>query len=613
MTAGQNLDVILGIIDTYIADTGGISEVVHNNTGTITLAGLGTTSSPLTATYTGSTAIPTLNQVTTAGAVSNNPIQLIMPNSFLVSQGSIASAIVSASIGASATGGGFVSQWSTGSNTSTFNIITDPGTGTGRVYLDASSPLFVINSNSGLNVAFGGNITNTFNANGNLTGANATLSNHFVTLGQISSLVPGPTDYIANQTASIQTGGYKVSGNGYVFGTMAVGTSFPGEKFTVASGNMEIRSSVPYTNIGGSAYLIFKDVNGVQLGAVGDTSSNNPDIYLTATVSNNIKFVNLPVGVPPANADAYTTAWFDTNLNMGIGVPVAQTIGARLHLQSTTEQLRIGYNTTVYSSTTITSTGNSVHQLNGNLPSFVFNSPVGVPGGLWTGTTAPASTAYTNSNFGVFGGAVASSAVTAGILFGGASTVAYRAAFNGITSTAISTGISASNVIIGANGFTTAGVAGVHPVIANLAITLPAVTINVGTVADVANLYIDTPSAVGTNNWGIYTRSGASRFGGAMSHAIVATTTDLTLTTAHYCVLATGSSPVTITLPPATLNVGRLYNIKRVGTANVVIDPNAAELIDGVSTKTLATQYVGVQIICDGTGWHIINAYSTAL
>lgn len=69
----------------------------------------------------------------------------------------------------------------------------------------------------------------------------------------------------------------------------------------------------------------------------------------------------------------------------------------------------------------------------------------------------------------------------------------------------------------------------------------------------------------------------------------------------------TAGGIVTVTLPAASGNTGLQYHIKKIGTtANVVVDGNASETIDGGTTATLNTQYECITIVCDGSNWHII-------
>lgn len=68
----------------------------------------------------------------------------------------------------------------------------------------------------------------------------------------------------------------------------------------------------------------------------------------------------------------------------------------------------------------------------------------------------------------------------------------------------------------------------------------------------------------------------------------------------------TAGSTVTVTLPAAA-GQNRLYHIKKLGTtANVVVDANASETIDGSLTITLVQQYESKLLYSDGANWHII-------
>lgn len=68
----------------------------------------------------------------------------------------------------------------------------------------------------------------------------------------------------------------------------------------------------------------------------------------------------------------------------------------------------------------------------------------------------------------------------------------------------------------------------------------------------------------------------------------------------------TAGSTVTLTLP-ASSGVNTVYHIKKLGTtADVIIDGNLAESIDGGLTATLTAQYETVMIVSDGLNWHVI-------
>ena len=95
----------------------------------------------------------------------------------------------------------------------------------------------------------------------------------------------------------------------------------------------------------------------------------------------------------------------------------------------------------------------------------------------------------------------------------------------------------------------------------------------------------------------------ASNAGGVQPITTISTTT--TLGASNYTVLC--SATLTVNLPAAASNTGRIYNIKNIGAAaTITIDPNASETIDGATTYTLTTQYESVTLQCDGSAWFIL-------
>ena len=98
--------------------------------------------------------------------------------------------------------------------------------------------------------------------------------------------------------------------------------------------------------------------------------------------------------------------------------------------------------------------------------------------------------------------------------------------------------------------------------------------------------------------------SNGGSFGSVRS--VSATTT---ITTSDYAILADSTAAaITVTLPAASTVTGRIFFIKRVnaGANNVVIDPSAAETIDGAATHTLSAQWARIEIISNGSAWFII-------
>jgi len=87
------------------------------------------------------------------------------------------------------------------------------------------------------------------------------------------------------------------------------------------------------------------------------------------------------------------------------------------------------------------------------------------------------------------------------------------------------------------------------------------------------------------------------------------TGTTATLTFTDDIVLVSNPATVTISLPvcaPGPYS-DKVYSIKKTGDGNVLIDPNASETIDGAATKTIATKWSSLDIICtaDQTAWFI--------
>jgi len=89
------------------------------------------------------------------------------------------------------------------------------------------------------------------------------------------------------------------------------------------------------------------------------------------------------------------------------------------------------------------------------------------------------------------------------------------------------------------------------------------------------------------------------------------TNADKTITTTtkkHVFLFSTGNTNRTLNLQAsATEGSGRTYRIKKTdsGTGNVIVQASGAELIDGSNTHTIIGQYTAIDIVCDGTGWHI--------
>lgn len=92
----------------------------------------------------------------------------------------------------------------------------------------------------------------------------------------------------------------------------------------------------------------------------------------------------------------------------------------------------------------------------------------------------------------------------------------------------------------------------------------------------------------------------------------------VTVTTASYAATSaaidyilvdddTAGETVTVSLPPADERTSPI-TIKKLGTtADVVIDGDGAETIDGDATVTIAIQYVSLKVMSDGSNWSIVS------
>ncbi len=126
------------------------------------------------------------------------------------------------------------------------------------------------------------------------------------------------------------------------------------------------------------------------------------------------------------------------------------------------------------------------------------------------------------------------------------------------------------------------------------------------------NFSIGKGLSVGASVASLDAGDGSIILAGGMWASAVTITTNLTATGANFTIFCdTTSGNVTVTLPAAASNAGKLYNIKKVSVdANTMtIDPNGAELIDLAANVATVTPQASYQIQCDGTGWKIIGLY----
>ena len=132
-----------------------------------------------------------------------------------------------------------------------------------------------------------------------------------------------------------------------------------------------------------------------------------------------------------------------------------------------------------------------------------------------------------------------------------------------------------------------------------------------------ANYTLTLPDDTGTNGQVLKTNGSGSlswtTAGGASRPTVTLDNsgTDSTISISSASVLEdiylidNGSTAVTITLPTVTSNGGYKVQIKRLGTANVTVNPGTAT-IDGATSQVLSVQYSSFTLTTDGTNWYII-------
>ena len=89
------------------------------------------------------------------------------------------------------------------------------------------------------------------------------------------------------------------------------------------------------------------------------------------------------------------------------------------------------------------------------------------------------------------------------------------------------------------------------------------------------------------------------------------TTTPYSATTAEeFLLVNAASSAITVNLPTAVGNTGMVFTIKKIDSSSnaVTIDASSTQTIDGGLTYVLTLQNEYVEIVSDGSNWHIIGA-----
>ena len=91
--------------------------------------------------------------------------------------------------------------------------------------------------------------------------------------------------------------------------------------------------------------------------------------------------------------------------------------------------------------------------------------------------------------------------------------------------------------------------------------------------------------------------------------SIATITTSTSIDSSYSVVLCNATSGgITVTLPSASGHEGRIYHVKKIDASvnAIIVDGADAETIDGELTQTFSVQYESLQIVCDGSNWHIL-------
>ncbi|MEP7142806.1 MAG: hypothetical protein ABI707_08045 [Ferruginibacter sp.] len=97
---------------------------------------------------------------------------------------------------------------------------------------------------------------------------------------------------------------------------------------------------------------------------------------------------------------------------------------------------------------------------------------------------------------------------------------------------------------------------------------------------------------------------------GSVSNKVTTVTASIALGINDAVVLCNNTVGITISLPSAGAITGRIYTIKSINTATVLVATVSGETIDGAASASLSSQYDELQLISDGGNWYLLNKKS---
>ena len=120
---------------------------------------------------------------------------------------------------------------------------------------------------------------------------------------------------------------------------------------------------------------------------------------------------------------------------------------------------------------------------------------------------------------------------------------------------------------------------------------------DIGSVGIVIGNYSSGSNGIRISNQGVEIPNG-------LTQGVVLVSSSITLNSKQYYV-CNATSSITITLPSASLNTGKLYTVKNKYSGSLIIDATSTGLLDGQTTSSL-NQWSSVTIISDGSTWNNI-------
>lgn len=404
-------------------------------------------------------------------------------------------------------GSGVLQQTGAGTATTVLHGGTSPAYSAVSLTADVSGVLPIANGGTNTSTAFTTGSVVFAGASGTYTQDNANFfwddTNNFMGIGTATPLTPLQ---VSNTSTSTVRGIMSAQFN---TGTTAARFMMRKARGTEASPSTIVTGD----DIGSVMGEAYDGTGYLQMGRILMSSDGT---IATNRIPTNMSFYTATDASPSVLTEA---ARFTNAQNFGVGT--GATVSARIHAISTTQQLRLGFDTSNFTTFTVGSTGAITFDSTGTGPSFSFNKVVIFNSGLETSSTSA------NANFFAQGGlAITSAQNNADLVFGGATNVQSRVWTHGTTSTVVGANNSYASMIVGSSPVTIAAT-GTHSIFASQVIKPLTITAGAGTLTNSASLYVENASTGATNNYSFWSDAGTNRLDGITGIGGVTTPTAL--------------------------------------------------------------------------------------